>query len=89
MPAWPPSRVTLLGDAIHATTPVGGTGANVALRDAAALASRLAAAGPGHSELLAAVADYESAMRDYGFTAVTRSLRGAERILRMDPAAVG
>jgi 2-polyprenyl-6-methoxyphenol hydroxylase-like FAD-dependent oxidoreductase len=89
VPAWPPGRVTLLGDAIHATTPVGGTGANVALRDAAALADRLAAAGHGHGELLEAVAAYESAMRDYGFTAVTRSLRGAERILRVEPAAVG
>ncbi len=88
VPAWPPGRVTLLGDAIHATTPVGGTGANVALRDAAEFADQLAAAGHGQGELLAAVADYESAMRDYGFTAVARSLRGAERILRMDPAAV-
>ncbi|HEY1621165.1 MAG TPA: FAD-dependent monooxygenase [Streptosporangiaceae bacterium] len=89
VPAWPPGRVTLLGDAIHATTPVGGTGANVALRDAAVLADRLAAAGHGHGGLLEAVAGYESAMRDYGFTAVTRSLRGAERILRVEPAAVG
>lgn len=37
-PAWVPStRVTLLGDAVHATVPAGGVGAKSALEDAASL----------------------------------------------------
>jgi 2-polyprenyl-6-methoxyphenol hydroxylase-like FAD-dependent oxidoreductase len=79
---WPPSRVTLLGDAIHATTPVGGTGANTALRDAALLTRYLAEVNGGRGRLLRAIAGYEARMRRYGFAAAQRSLRGAERIFR-------
>jgi 2-polyprenyl-6-methoxyphenol hydroxylase-like FAD-dependent oxidoreductase len=75
---WPTSRVTFLGDAIHATTPAGGTGANVAFRDAALLAGYLTAADRGFLDLLDAIGRYEDRMRDYGFAAATRSLRGAE-----------
>ena len=39
--AWTPSNITLLGDAIHSMTPYRGIGANVALRDAALLCSKL------------------------------------------------
>ena len=41
VPAWPPSRVTVLGDAIHAMSPARGSGANTALRDAALLCRML------------------------------------------------
>jgi 2-polyprenyl-6-methoxyphenol hydroxylase-like FAD-dependent oxidoreductase len=58
-PAWEPSRVTLLGDAIHAMLPTLGQGANMALRDAAALADRLA----GTDDVVAAIGDYEADMR--------------------------
>ena len=71
--AWRPSRVTLLGDAIHAMSPAGGSGANTALRDAALLSGELAAAARGEKALLQAVGDYERRMTDYGFAAVRAS----------------
>ena len=64
-PPWPTTRVTLLGDAIHAMLPTLGQGANQALRDAGLLAGRLAAASRGELALLDAIAQYEDAMRDY------------------------
>jgi 2-polyprenyl-6-methoxyphenol hydroxylase-like FAD-dependent oxidoreductase len=72
---WPPSRVTLLGDAIHAMSPAGGSGANTALRDAALLASELGAAARGEKSPVQAVGDYERRMVDYGFAAVRASRR--------------
>jgi 2-polyprenyl-6-methoxyphenol hydroxylase-like FAD-dependent oxidoreductase len=61
-PAWEPSRVTLLGDAIHAMLPTLGQGANMALRDAGLLAGKLA---DGAADPVAAIAAYEREMRDY------------------------
>jgi 2-polyprenyl-6-methoxyphenol hydroxylase-like FAD-dependent oxidoreductase len=72
---WPASRVTLLGDAIHAMSPARGSGANTALRDAALLAAELGAAARGAKPVLSAVVDYERAMTDYGFAAVLASQR--------------
>jgi 2-polyprenyl-6-methoxyphenol hydroxylase-like FAD-dependent oxidoreductase len=73
VPAWPASRVTLLGDAIHAMSPARGSGASMALRDAALLATELAAAARGEKDLIQAVGDYERQMTDYGFAAVRAS----------------
>jgi 2-polyprenyl-6-methoxyphenol hydroxylase-like FAD-dependent oxidoreductase len=81
LPTWESGRVTLLGDAIHATTPVGGTGANTALRDAALLCARISR----ESDLVAAVSGYEAEMHEYGQNAAISSLRGAEKIFRCDP----
>lgn len=64
---WPTSRVTFLGDAAHAMPPVLGTGANTALRDAAALVERLSAVARGDVALLEAIADFEADMRDTVF----------------------
>jgi 2-polyprenyl-6-methoxyphenol hydroxylase-like FAD-dependent oxidoreductase len=89
VPEWPASRVTLLGDAIHATTPVGGTGANTALRDASLLTDCLTAGELTGAALRAAVLQYETRMREYGFSAVTDSLRGAEMIFRAIVPALG
>ena len=60
---WPPSRVTLIGDAAHAMLPTLGLGANLALRDAARLLDQLCAGG----DVVAAVGAYERDMRDYAY----------------------
>jgi 2-polyprenyl-6-methoxyphenol hydroxylase-like FAD-dependent oxidoreductase len=73
VPAWPPSRVTVLGDAIHAMSPARGSGANTALKDAALLSSLLGAAGADGADVVAAIGDYERQMREYGYAAVAAS----------------
>lgn len=73
--AWTATNVTLLGDAIHCMTPFRGIGANVALKDAAMLCSKLVAAERREMPLLEAIAKYESMMRTYGFEAVAASLK--------------
>lgn len=62
-PAWESSRVTLVGDAIHAMLPTLGKGANMAMRNAAVLRDQLAAADRGERPLLDAIGAYESDMR--------------------------
>jgi 2-polyprenyl-6-methoxyphenol hydroxylase-like FAD-dependent oxidoreductase len=74
IPAWPPSPVTLLGDAIHTMTPGQGVGANTALRDAALLCRQLVAAHQGAKPLVAAIGDYQAEMVPYGFARVADSL---------------
>lgn len=69
IPAWIPSRVTLLGDAIHAMSPARGSGANTALLDAANLCAALSSS----SDVIEAIGGYEEKMRDYGFAAVEAS----------------
>jgi 2-polyprenyl-6-methoxyphenol hydroxylase-like FAD-dependent oxidoreductase/ubiquinone/menaquinone biosynthesis C-methylase UbiE len=81
---WPASRVTLIGDAIHAMPPVGGLGGNTALRDADLLHRKLALAAGGEIELLGAMADYESTMREYGFEAVRKAQYYQQQGLRTD-----
>ncbi|MFD9959645.1 FAD-dependent oxidoreductase [Amycolatopsis sp. NPDC058986] len=71
---WAPGPVTLLGDAIHATSPTGGNGANTALRDADLLRRCLVEAAEGRQDLLGAVGDYERQMFEYGAEAVRHSL---------------
>jgi 2-polyprenyl-6-methoxyphenol hydroxylase-like FAD-dependent oxidoreductase len=79
LPSWPAGRITLLGDAVHPTTPVGGTGASLALRDAALLTEHLTSG----TSLPDAIAAYERQMREYGLAAAQRSLRAAEQIFRI------
>ena len=80
VPAWPTSRVTLLGDAIHTMTPLQGLGGNTALRDAAVLTQHLVAADRGQRSLTDAIGAYEREMRQYGFEAVQRSLQVSESV---------
>ncbi len=74
---WPATNITLLGDAVHSMTPMRGIGANVALRDAHLLTGALS----GGEDPVAAIADYEAQMREYGFAAVRRSLMAARQFV--------
>lgn len=80
---WPATNITLLGDAIHSMTPMRGIGANIALRDAHLLSQALTRGG----DPVAAIADYEARMREYGFAAVRRSLTAARRFVDESPLA--
>lgn len=71
-PPWPPSRVTVLGDAVHAMSPARGSGANTALKDAGLLCRTLSAAADG-ADIVASIGDYERHMREYGYAAVAAS----------------
>lgn len=83
--AWLPSRVTVLGDAIHAMSPAGGSGANTALRDAAQLCGALTTAADG-DDITTAIGQYEHQMRDYGYAAVAASAKAeAERATLRNP----
>jgi 2-polyprenyl-6-methoxyphenol hydroxylase-like FAD-dependent oxidoreductase len=81
---WPASTVTLLGDAIHSMPPTAGVGANTALRDAQLLTRNLSQAAHAHMPLLAAIADYETQMRQYGFAAVRASTANLRRQQRTE-----
>ncbi|MCA6220961.1 stiblene epoxidase [Photorhabdus antumapuensis] len=78
LPPWKSSTVTLLGDAIHNMTPMTGSGANTALRDALLLTQKLAGVASGHEELVKAISDYEQQMRAYANEIVGISLRSAQ-----------
>ncbi len=89
IPAWPSSRITFLGDAIHAMTPAGGIGANTALRDARLLSQLLAETAHGNYSVLQAIEDFETEMRDYAFAAVERSLASAAYLYQFPTPARG
>jgi 2-polyprenyl-6-methoxyphenol hydroxylase-like FAD-dependent oxidoreductase len=81
---WETSRVTFIGDAIHAMSPAAGAGACVALRDAARLTTALGEAAT-RRDLTEAVRDYESDMIERGFAAVVAGAENGERFLGQDP----
>ncbi|WP_321930386.1 FAD-dependent oxidoreductase [Burkholderia cenocepacia] len=78
--ALPAGPVTLLGDAIHAMSPAGGAGANTALRDAAALAARLARQTANDGDIRHALTRYAEDMRVWATDAVIASDRAAARL---------
>ncbi|REH55293.1 2-polyprenyl-6-methoxyphenol hydroxylase-like FAD-dependent oxidoreductase [Kutzneria buriramensis] len=72
---WGVGPVTLLGDAAHAMPPSRGSGANLALRDAARLCRELVAAHRGERPLRTALDNYEEVMLREGFAEVDASVR--------------
>jgi 2-polyprenyl-6-methoxyphenol hydroxylase-like FAD-dependent oxidoreductase len=71
---WQAMNVTLLGDAIHTMPPFRGVGANTALRDAELLHHKLVDGATKEVPLVQAIGEYEAAMLEYGFEAVTNSI---------------
>ncbi|MBR0782846.1 FAD-dependent oxidoreductase [Bradyrhizobium iriomotense] len=85
---WPSSRLTFVGDAIHAMSPAGGVGANTALDDSSRLAAALAKASSGSHCLGDVIADYEDNMRLRANAAITASRQGAMRLFNLAPGEV-
>ncbi len=83
---WASSPVAVIGDAVHNMPPVGGLGANTALRDAAELSSRLIAVRD-RADLVPAIGGYEARMRDYGYGAVRAAARNTERAISSNAVA--
>jgi 2-polyprenyl-6-methoxyphenol hydroxylase-like FAD-dependent oxidoreductase len=84
---WNTGTVTLLGDALHNMTPFRGMGANMALRDAAALREALVSIAEGRQERATALAAYEREMIERGFGAVNASLAEMRRLHARSPAS--
>jgi 2-polyprenyl-6-methoxyphenol hydroxylase-like FAD-dependent oxidoreductase len=82
---WNTGAVTLLGDAAHNMTPFRGMGANMALRDAAALREALVSIATGRAERMAALRAYEYQMIEQGFAAVNASLAEMRRLHARSP----
>lgn len=74
MRAWPASRVTVIGDAIHLAP---GFGGNLAMRDAHRLCEALIKADSGRVGLLDAIGSYEDTMRRDSFPAPVPAKAGA------------
>ncbi|KAJ3523771.1 hypothetical protein NM208_g12328 [Fusarium decemcellulare] len=79
-----PAAVTLLGDAAHPMSPIGGVGANSAFQEAADL---LTALGRIYSNAVAsdALRDYARLLVDRGEQTVNRSAGGAGNMFQMKP----
>jgi 2-polyprenyl-6-methoxyphenol hydroxylase-like FAD-dependent oxidoreductase len=77
-PEWKSSaRVTLLGDAIHAMMPAGGSGANCALADAASLVKLIVEEGVSEEMM----GKYIDGMWEYSLPAIQQSAMAAQKLL--------
>lgn len=71
---WEPSRVTLVGDAVHGMLPTLGMGANLALHDASLLVDQLGRVSRGEVPLTDGVGAYEREMRATAYPIHQRTL---------------
>ena len=78
---WTIGPVTMIGDAAHATYPVGSSGASQAIVDARILTSKIAKLGPGHQAAIA----YEEIVRPMAnaVTIANRGSGGPDAIMQM------
>lgn len=86
-PAWKPSQVTVLGDAIHTMPATGGRGGNTALRDARLLTDLLTAVDRGQRTLLEAIGQYEQHMREHGYAAIDQALATRDQMTNTNTLA--
>lgn len=84
---WPASRVTLMGDAVHAMPPTGAHGGNTALRDAALLTDTLQKATENHMSLEDAIQSYQQEMLSYAFQEVASSVNMLRSTSMTNPLA--
>jgi 2-polyprenyl-6-methoxyphenol hydroxylase-like FAD-dependent oxidoreductase len=82
---WSVPYATLIGDAVHPMPPTGAHGGNTALRDAALLGSKLAAAYRNNGSLASAIRDYQTAMAPYAFKAVDAATSMMRRMAAAGP----
>jgi 2-polyprenyl-6-methoxyphenol hydroxylase-like FAD-dependent oxidoreductase len=82
---WPVSRITFMGDAVHAMPPTGAHGGNTALRDAALLAEKLEVAVKNGESLEKAIGSYQEEMSKYVFKEVEESKKMMNRLSIKNP----
>jgi 2-polyprenyl-6-methoxyphenol hydroxylase-like FAD-dependent oxidoreductase len=78
--SWISTKITALGDAIHAMSPAGGAGANSALYDASILTENLSKVNLGEMDLLQAITDYEEKMRSNSRNTILDSQKAGESL---------
>lgn len=80
--------VTLIGDAAHLMSPFSGEGANLAMRDAADLASAIVQAGRDGTDLDCAVASFEEVMWERARVAAIGAAKGVRHAFSEDVATL-
>ncbi|PSN62389.1 hypothetical protein BS50DRAFT_638035 [Corynespora cassiicola Philippines] len=77
-------HVTLVGDSIHAMSPCGGVGANIALRDAAQLGKVITGTGKGQ-DFVDGLSRFEADMRKRALAGIMRSFAGSKKMFDQLP----